>query len=142
MLAHRRGSPKLGHAFAVGERRIGEQLHPASEIHAGLDTKQKTSSLVPLQKALGHRADLGHGCSRNRVDAGFHLREWLEWLREQHLCVFPRVFHEVISGDDAMDETEGSSLLGAIATALEDDLLGAGWPDEAHEARGRRDAEG
>src|SRR5438094_151297 len=106
-----------------------------------IDTKQKTSSLAPLQETLGHGVDLGDARLRDRVDASLHFRERPERFGQEHLRVFPRVFHEVASGHDAVDQAHCASFLGAVTPALEDDLLGACRADEADEARGGRDAE-
>src|SRR5437762_7259836 len=79
------------------------------------DTKQKTSSLAPNQKSLGHRVDLGNGRFCDRIDACFHLRERLEWFFKKQLRVLPRVFHQVTGGHDAVDETQEPCLLCAVS---------------------------
>src|SRR3989454_1521553 len=43
----------------------------------------------------------------------------------------PRVFHEVASGHDAVDQAHCAGFLGAVTPALEDDFLGACGADEA-----------
>src|SRR3989441_64273 len=104
-----------------------------------IDTKQKTSSLVPLQETLGHGVDLGDARLRDRVDASLHFGERPERFGQEHLGVFPRVFHEVDSGHDAVDQPHRAGFLGAVTPALEDALLGRHRALQLSVGAGRKD---
>ena len=105
-------------------------------------TRRPFTTLRAVEKALGHGVDLGDARAGDGVDARLHLGQRPERLGQQRLREGAHGLVQLRPRHHAREEPQGVRLGRRVAAALHDDLLGAGGPDHAHEARGGGHAEG